>query len=250
MQVPPTPPWSPGNQNAPFTLFDSRMAPLIPFAIRGMIWYQGESNAAQAGVYRRLLPLLIRDLRLTWGQGEFPFLQVQLANHKMSSEHPMTSAWAELRDAQFAALSEPGTGMAVAIDVGDAHDIHPRDKRTVGLRLARWALGECYGLGGTASGPLYAGMSVEADGRIRCRFRHANGLRTRDGKAPSHLDIAGSDRRFMRAQAMIEGEILVVWCDQVARPVAVRYAWADNPAGCNLINGDDLPASPFRSDAW
>jgi sialate O-acetylesterase len=250
IQNPPATAWNPGSPNAPYTLFDSRLAPLIPYGITGAIWYQGESNASEADVYRSLLPQMIRDWRRAWGQGDFPFLQVQLANFHPAHDQPTSSEWAELRDAQLATLAEPANGMAVAIDVGEAEDIHPRDKRTVGLRLARWALAEMYHRGGVPSGPLFNGMTIEADGRVRCTFRHAAGLRTRDGKAPSHVDIAGLDRTFVRAQARIEGETLVAWSDQITRPAAIRYAWADNPAGCNLVNGEDLPASPFRSDAW
>jgi sialate O-acetylesterase len=240
----------PGDPNAPYTLFDSRLAPLIPYAIRGAIWYQGESNTPEPEVYRTLLPAMIRDWRRAWGQGDFPFLQVQLANFMDAAEKPVRSQWAELRDAQLATLAVPATGMAVAIDVGEAKDIHPTDKRSVGKRLARWALAEHYGCGGVPSGPLFAGMVVEAQGRVRCRFRHAGGLRTRDGKAPSHVCIAGRDRLFVWAEARIEGETLVAWHPQVPQPAAVRYAWADNPEGCNLVNAEDLPASPFRSDAW
>ena len=248
LQISPTPPWMPGDRNSPFTLFDSRIAPLIPYGIRGVIWYQGESNTAQPEVYRQLLPQLIRDWRRAWGQGDFPFLQVQLANHYPASDQPMHSAWAELRDVQLAGLSEPATGMAVAIDVGEADDIHPRDKRSVGQRLARWALADSYGLGGTPSGPLFSGAGIEPDGRVRCRFRHAAGLRTSDVSAPSHLDLAGIDQIFVRAEAAIEGETMVVWSPAISSPVTVRYAWADNPAGCNLVNGEGLPASPFRGD--
>ena len=246
----PEAPLAPGNPHAPYTLYDSRVAPIIPYAIRGTLWYQGESNAHEAATYRRLLPLMIRDWRRAWGQGDFPFLHVQLANWQAVTKQPVSSAWAELRDAQLATLAEPATGMAVAIDVGDAKDIHPTDKRTVGERLARWALAETYGRGGVPSGPLFAGMTVEADGRLRCRFRHAGGLGTRDGKAPSHVAIAGTNRNFVWATAQIEGDTLVAWSPMLSKPVAVRYAWADNPAGCNLVNGEDLPASPFRSDAW
>ena len=250
IQTPPTPLWMPGDKNAPWTLFDSRLAPLIPYALRGVAWYQGESNVAESALYRRLLPQLIRDWRRAWGQGDFPFIQVQLANHQPPSNGPIHSRWAGVRDAQLAALAEPATGLAVAIDVGEAEDIHPRDKRTVGLCLTRWALAETYCRGGLPSGPLFSGAIVEADGRMRCRFRHATGLRTRDGAMPSHIDLAGPDRVFIRAQAVIDGESLVVWSPEIRRPVAVRYAWADNPAGCNLINDEDLPASPFRSDDW
>ena len=251
VQTPPAAQMAPGNANAPYTLFDSRLAPLIPYGIRGAIWYQGESNAGEPAVYRRLLPQMIADWRRAFGQGDFPFLQVQLANYMAVSEQPRQSNWAELRDAQKAvALEDPRGGFAVAIDVGDAKDIHPTDKRSVGERLARWALAESYGLGGAPCGPLFSGMTVEADGRVRCRFRHAAGLRTKDGKAPSHVAIAGSDRVFTWAEARIEGDTLVAWSAQVPKPSAVRYAWADNPDGCNLVDADGCPASPFRSDAW
>ncbi len=250
MQSPPTMMWGDGNPNSPYILFDSRLSPLIPYAIRGAIWYQGESNAHEATLYRRMQPLMIDDWRRAWGQGAFTFLQVQLANFRLAGDGTARSDWAELRDAQFATLAEPATGMAVAIDVGDADDIHPRDKRTVGERLARWALAETYGRGGPPSGPLFTDMTVEAGGRARCRFRHAAGLRTLDGKPPSHVAIAGIDKVFVRAQAAIDGDTLVAWSPAVPRPASVRYAWADNPVGCNLVNAAALPASPFRSDSW
>ncbi|HAT10255.1 MAG TPA: 9-O-acetylesterase [Planctomycetes bacterium] len=238
------------NPNAPYTLFDSRLAPLIPYAIRGAIWYQGESNAGEPKVYKRLLPAMIHDWRRAWGQGDFAFLQVQLANYMPAADGPRPSDWAELRDAQTATLAVPETGMAVAIDVGDANDIHPTDKRTVGERLARWALSRTYARGGVPCGPLFQCLTVEADSRLRCRFAHAAGLRTKDGKPPYRVAIAGWDRLFMWAEARIEGDTLVVWHKDIAQPVAVRYAWADNPEGCNLVNAEGLPASPFRSDAW
>lgn len=237
-------------RNSPCTLFDSRLAPLIPYVIRGAIWYQGESNTHEPIAYRRLMPAMIRDWRHAWGQGDFPFLQVQLANFKLEMDQPGASEWAELREAQLMALAEPATGIAVAIDVGEGNDIHPLDKRSVGLRLARWALAQTYGRGGRPGGPLFSGKSIEAGGRVRCRFAHGAGLRTRDGKAPSHVAIAGVDRVFVWAETAIEGDTLVAWSPQVACPLAVRYAWADNPLGCNLVNGDDLPASPFRTDTW
>lgn len=250
LQTPPAVLLGAGNPNSPYTLFDSRLAPLIPYGIRGVIWYQGESNAAEAVVYRRLLPLMIRDWRRAWGQGDFPFLVVQLANYMADQGVPVRSAWAELRDAQLAALAVPNTGLAVTIDVGDALDIHPPDKRSVGERLARWALAETYGQGNVPSGPLFESMTIEAGGRVRCRFRHAVGLATRDGAAPLRVTLAGIDRMFVSAEARIEGETLVAWHPKIPRPAAVRYAWADNPVGCNVINGAGLPASPFRSDAW
>ncbi|MEI9999147.1 MAG: sialate O-acetylesterase [Verrucomicrobiota bacterium] len=239
-----------GNPNSPYILFDSRVHPLLPYGIAGVIWYQGESNAAEARLYRRLLPLMIRDWRRAWGQGDFPFLQVQLANYQAPATEPGPSDWAELREAQAAALAEPNTGMAVAIDVGDAADIHPRDKRSVGLRLAWWALAEIYGRGGVPSGPLYTHATSEARGRLRIHFRHAAGFKTRDGQAPHHVAIAGPDRKFLWAESDIEGETLLVWHPAILHPVAVRYAWATNPDGCNLVNAAGLPASPFRTDTW
>jgi sialate O-acetylesterase len=238
------------NPNSLSILFDSRITPLLPYGIRGVIWYQGESNASEAELYRRLMVTMIRDWRRAWGQGDFPFLQVQLANYQAPQKEPCSSQWAELRDAQFAALSEPNTGMAVAIDVGEAGDIHPRDKRSVGLRLAQWALAENYGRGGLASGPLYAGKTDMANGRIRIHFRNATGLRTREGGAPQHVAIAGLDKKFVWAQSIIEGESLIVWHPEIAQPLSVRYAWAENPDTCNLVNAVDLPASPFRTDSW
>ncbi len=250
MQTPPNPLWGEDNHNSPYALFNGQIAPVLPYGIRGAIWYQGESNAGEAALYRRQLPAMIRDWRRVWGQGDFPFLHVQLANFNVPVVQPGQSCWAELREAQTATLAEPNTGMAVSIDVGDAYDIHPRDKRSVGLRLARWALAETYGRGGVPSGPLYAGMAVESGGRIRCRFQHGAGLRTSDGATPKQVAIAGLDRKFIWAEAAIEGDTLVAWHPSVPRPVAVRYAWADNPAGCNLVNAEGLPASPFRTDAW
>lgn len=251
VQTPPAAQLAPGNPNAPCTLFYSRLAPLIPYGLRGVIWYQGESNAGEPAVYRRLLPQMIADWRRAFGQGDIPFLQVQLANYMAESAQPKQSSWAELRDAQAAtALEDPAGGFAVAIDVGDAKDIHPTDKRSVGERLARWALAAHYRLGGAPCGPLYEGMAIEAGGRVRVRFRHADGLRTRDGQAPAHVAIAGANRVFVWAQTAIEDGTLLAWHPDVPRPAAVRYAWADNPAGCNLVAGDGAPAAPFRSDAW
>ena len=250
VQTVPSLPMGPGDRNAPYTLFESRMAPLIPYGVRGFLWYQGEQNVSEAAIYRQLLPLLIRDWRRAFGQGDLPFLQVQLANVERVVDQPGPSEWAMLRDAQKAALSEPATGMVVAIDVGEAADVHPRDKRSVGERLARWALAETYGRGGLPSGPLYAGMTIEAGNRVRIRFQYGSGLRTNDGGRPQRVAIAGIDRVFIWAQAAIEGDTLVVWHPEIKRPVAVRYAWADNPEGCNLVNDAGLPASPFRTDPW
>jgi sialate O-acetylesterase len=247
---PPDQEWGAGNPNSPHILFDNRLSPIIPYGLRGVIWYQGESNADEAGLYRRMLPLMIRDWRRAWGQGDFTFLQVQLANYCYCLPRPAGSRWAELREAQLEALEEPATGMAVAIDIGEALNIHPANKRDVGLRLARWALSETYGHGGVPMGPLFSGMKIEAGGRVRCSFRHlGKGLEARGG-ALRHFAVAGKDRVFQWAEAVIEGETVTARCAEVPEPVAVRYAWADNPEGCNLYNKEGLPAPPFRSDSW
>ena len=243
----PQPP-GPANQNNPTVLYNAMLAPLAPYAIRGAIWYQGESNAGRAYQYRTLFPAMIRDWRRAWGGGDFPFYFVQLANWKARKEDSIDSEWAELREAQTMTLREPNTGMAVAVDIGNPDDIHPRNKLDVGLRLARWALADTYGLKVEQSGPLYDSFSVEG-GRVRLRFKHAAGLKTRDGSAPRGFYVAGPDRKFRPAEARIEGEEVVVWSPEVPRPAAVRYAWADNPAA-TLYNRENLPASPFRTDDW
>lgn len=247
----PPPPFGHGNPNSPHILFDSRVHPLLPYAIAGTIWYQGESNAAEAERYARMLPAMISDWRRAWGQGDWPFIQVQLANYMQRAEQPGQSNWAELRDAQVrAAAAVPGASYAVAIDVGEADDIHPRDKRSVGERLARIALAETYGRDVVPRGPTFRCAVMEAEGRVRVRFDYAAGLATRGGGPVRQVSIAGNDRRFRWAEAAIEGETLVAWHPEIPQPAAVRYAWADNPDDANLVNAEDLPAGPFRSDSW
>jgi sialate O-acetylesterase len=239
----------PSNQNSPTVLYNAMLAPLFPYAIRGAIWYQGESNAGRAYQYRTLFPAMIRDWRAAWGIGDFPFYFVQLANWKARPQDSIDSEWAELREAQTLTLAAaPNTGMAVAIDIGDPEDIHPRNKLDVGQRLARWALADTYGLKLEKSGPLYDSFKVEGD-RVRVSFKHAGGLKTRDGAAPAGFYVAGADRKFVPAEARVEKDEVVVWSKEVPAPVAVRYAWADNPPA-NLYNSDGLPASPFRTDDW
>jgi sialate O-acetylesterase len=225
------------------------IAPLTRFAIRGAIWYQGESNASRAYQYRTLFPTMIRNWRRAWGEGAFPFYFVQLANWQPVKSEPGESEWAELREAQSLTLAEPHTGMAVIIDIGDAKDLHPRNKLDVGHRLAIWALADIYGEKIESSGPLFSSASVESN-KIRIKFKHvAGGLKTSDGGPPKGFAIAGEDHKFVWADARIDGNDVVVWSNDVPKPVAVRYAWADNPV-CNLYNTVDLPASPFRTDNW
>ncbi len=237
------------NPRAPTSLYNGMIAPLLPYGIAGAIWYQGEANANRAYQYRTLFPAMIKDWRKNWGQGTFPFLFVQLANFMAVNNEPMESAWAELREAQLMTLNLPETGMAVIIDIGEADDIHPKNKQDVGKRLALWALAKTYEQDIAYSGPLYRSMVVE-DGKAIIHFDHAgDGLVARGGERLKGFSIAGEDREFVWADAKIEGGTVVVQSDQVNEPVAVRYAWANNPV-CNLYNEAGLPASPFRTDDW
>lgn len=239
----------PHSANRPTILYNGMIAPLIPFAIRGAIWYQGEGNSDRAYQYRRLFKTLIQDWRSHWNQGDFPFLFVQLANFMNTKPEPEEAAWAELREAQLMALSLPNTGMAVAIDIGDAIDIHPKNKQEVGKRLALNALNLVYDQEIEYSGPIYKSKTIEGN-KIRLFFDHAdNGLTTPDNEELKGFAIAGSDKKFHWAQAEIDSNSIVVWNDKIKNPLAVRYAWASNPA-CNLYNKAGLPASPFRTDEW
>lgn len=234
----------------PTYLYNGMIAPLAPYAIRGVIWYQGESNVGRAREYRKLFPAMIRNWRRAWRQGDFPFLFVQLANILEVQKQPdLPSGWAELREAQTMSLSVPDTAMVVIIDIGDAVDIHPRNKQEVGWRLAQAALGTVYGRSVVYSGPIYDGMEIEGN-RICLHFKHVGGGLTPNwmGKLRGFA-IAGEDRHFVWADAKVEGESVVVSSDQVAKPVAVRYGWAENPIG-NLYNKAGFPASPFRTDDW
>ena len=236
------------NRN-PSSLYNGMIAPLVPYTMRGVIWYQGESNARGAYAYRRLFPAMIRDWRKQWGQGDVPFLFVQLANYGAAPEQPGESQWAELREAQLMALGEPNTAMAVIIDIGDAKDIHPKNKQGVGERLSLAALKLAYGRDVAYSGPLYKAMTVDK-GAVRLAFTQTGkGLVAKGGETLKGFAIAGADKKFVWADAKINGDTVVVSSSEVAEPVAVRYAWADNPV-CNLYNADGLPASPFRTDRW
>ncbi len=236
-------------QYYPSVLFNTMINPVIPYGIKGFIWYQGESNAGAAYDYRKLFPMLIADWRKRWQQGNLPFLFVQLANYMKTKPLPSESEWAELREAQTLTLSQPNTGMACIIDIGEANDIHPKNKQEVGRRLALIANKKVYKQECIASGPTYQTFLKE-DSRIRINFANTgSGLSTKDGKEVTGFAVAGKDKQFYWAKATIEGNEVIVYADKVAEPVAVRYAWADNPE-CNLVNSEGLPATPFRTDEW
>lgn len=238
-----------GNPNQPSVLYNSMIKPLLPYAIKGAIWYQGESNVGRAEQYAKLFPAMIADWRKSWGQGDFPFLFVQLAPYAYNKQMD-TKQLPELWEAQLRTLTaSPNTGMAVTTDIATVNDIHPPNKQDVGARLALWALATTYGKADLAySGPLYESSAVE-DNKIRVRFKHATGLKLNDSKPGQHFTIAGEDMKFVPATATIDGETVVVTAAEVAKPVAVRFGWSDT-AEPNLFNGAGLPASPFRTDAF
>ena len=235
----------------PSTFFNSRVHPLIPFAIKGIIWYQGEANTSYAVEYRTLFQTLITDWRAQWGQGDFPFLFVQLANWGGAPpEKPMPNVWAELREAQAQALTLPNTGMAVAIDVGEAAAMHPRNKQAVGARLALAAQAVAYGEQLLHSGPVFRSATIDG-ARIRLTFDAVGGGLIAKGGGPLRsFAIAGQDQVFVWADTVINSDnTLVVSAAAVPQPVAVRYGWYHNP-DCNLANAEGLPAVPFRTDTW
>jgi sialate O-acetylesterase len=243
-------PASPQLQDKPTFLFNAMIHPILNLSIRGAIWYQGESNTERAYQYRTLLPLLIKDWQKLWNIHNFPFLIVQLANYNPAATEPGDSNWAELREAQLMALKLKNTAMVVTIDIGEANDIHPKNKQEVGRRLALAARKVAYGENTVYSGPIYQRMGIEK-GKIRLQFKHTgNGLVVKNGEELQGFTVAGADHKFIQAKASIEGNTVVVWNDAVVEPVAVRYAWADNPEGSNLYNQEGLPASPFRTDDW
>jgi sialate O-acetylesterase len=231
----------------PGTLWNGMVAPLVPYAMRGVIWYQGESNAARAEQYATLFPALIGDWREQWGQGDFPFLFVQLANFRARRDAPGESVWAELREAQRLTLGVvPATGMAVTIDIGDAKNIHPKDKQDVGARLAAWALSKVYGRDVVPSGPLFRAATRQGRALV-LEFDHAQGLHSRDGGPLQGFAVADRPLHWVWARAHVRDDTVVVEVPAGTRARYVRYAWADNPA-CNLVNAAGLPASPFRTD--
>lgn len=240
------------DRHHPSNLYNAMVAPLVPYAIRGGIWYQGESNAGRAYQYRTLMPTMITSWRDAWDQGDFPFYMVQLANFREIKDEPVESDWAELREAQMMTIDAiPNVGVACITDIGAAKDIHPKDKQNVGKRLARLALVNDYGMDGiTLQGPTYRSIDIEA-GKCVVHFdTYGSKLTTYYREPLTGFAIAGADKKWRWAQAKITGpDTVEVWHPEVKEPLAVRYNWADNPQG-TLFSEMYLPAYPFRTDDW
>ena len=261
--MPPAEPWITGNEQQPTRLYHGMVAPVVPFAVRGVLWYQGEGNAADPAKYADKMAALVGGWRGLWSDPQMPFYYVQLAGFQTSdsSKPEMGDGWARLREEQLKALSILHSGMAVAIDIGEAEDIHPKNKQDVGRRLARWALARTYGKDLVPSGPVYKSHRA-GEGKVVVEFDHADSglfVGTKDGlKDPLPSDdgqlpwiaIAGADKQFKWAEVFLDGPRLVVWHKEVPEPVAVRYAFTQNPEGAKLYNEEGIPASPFRTDDW
>lgn len=243
---PPQPPLGPGSRKTPSGLFNAMIHPLLPFGIRGVIWYQGEDNAPRFTEYPDLFATMITQWRRDFGQGDFPFYFVQLANIDRKTD-PSGVQWAFQREAQATALKLPQTGMCVTADIGEADDIHPKNKQEVGRRLALIALALTYETDGEYAGPVFRKATPEHNA-MRVSFDHARGLRLLDG-VQGTFELAGADRIFHPASATVDGETLLVTSPEVSVPAAIRYAWRNNPA-VTIYNAANLPASPFRSDDW
>lgn len=244
----PQPPTGPSHPHRPSSLYNGMIAPIIPYGIRGAIWYQGESNASRAYQYRHIFKDMIRDWRDKWGQGDFPFYFVQLANFMQVDEEPTDAAWPELREAQNMALELPNTGVALAIDIGEADDIHPRNKQEVGRRLALNALSQIHGQNVVHQGPRFYRMEIEDD-VAKLYFWDGGADLMVKGDELKGFAIADEHGDFVWAEAELVDGHVEVWSPQVPEPVAVRYAWSNNPVA-NLYNEAGLPASPFRTDEW
>jgi len=225
------------------------IAPLTNYAIKGAIWYQGESNTGYPNNYATLMQTLIKDWRSKWDLGDFPFFFVQLANFMESRTEPTESAWATLRQEQLRTLSVANTGMAVAIDIGNWNDIHPENKSEVGHRLALLARKQVYGDSNlVAMGPWYQSMKIVGN-KIMLSFNtQGSALVSKNNKPLKHFAIAGVDKKYVWANARIEGNTIFVWSEKIKNPISVRYAWVDNPEGANLYNKEGLPASPFTTE--
>lgn len=237
-------------QYTPTALYNAMIAPFISYALKGIIWYQGESNVGKPEVYERLLPALATDWRAQFKQPDLPFLYVQLPGFQDRTFVPTESAMAVLREGQLKSLSIPKSGMVVTLDLGEWNDIHPLSKKPIGERLALAARKIAYGEAIVTSGPIFESSQVEGK-QIRIRFRETGGglaINQTDEDELMYFAIAGKDKKFVWAKAKIEGNSVLVWSDEISEPMYVRYAWADNPDGANLINKEGLPASPFRTD--
>ena len=235
-------------QNQPSALYNSMIAPLVGYTMKGFLWYQGESNTGRPAEYAKLQPAMIQDWRAKWNQPNAPFLFVQLPGFMDYNYTPSESQWAQFREAQLKSLSVPNTGMAVAIDLGEWNDIHPDRKKPVGDRLALAAEKIAYSENIVYSGPIYQSQQIDGNKIILSFSNVGSGLITNDGEELSEFAIAGEDKKFVWAKATISGDKIIVSNDAVANPMYVRYAWADNPVNPNLYNKEGLPASPFRTD--
>jgi sialate O-acetylesterase len=246
----------PGNRFTPSGIYNGEIAPLAPFAIRGVVWYQGEHNSTRAHQYRKMLPAFIHDWRRLWANADLPFLVVQLPNFGLvQTDFPRPSFWAEMREAQAMALALPHVSLAVTIDLGAPKDdpsaeapIHPKNKQDVGHRLTLLAEHDIYGMDVPAWSPSFKSMQIEGDS-VRIEFDHAEGLKTAGGGPVQGFALAGEDQKFYWATATLNQNAVVLRADAVKKPVAVRYGWADAPNG-NLYNAANLPARPFRTDDW
>lgn len=241
-----------GPNDFPTLLFNGMINPIVPFGIRGAIWYQGEANAYRAKQYQRIFPNLITDWRARWNQGDFPFYWVQLANYMNPANQPSESTWAELREAQSMTLKLPNTGMASAIDIGDTKDIHPKNKQDVGKRLALNALKLTYGKELVCTGPTFQNMKTDGSKVIVTFSNTGSGLKVNNKYGYINgFAVAGNDRKFHWAKAIqLDKTSVAIYSEEVKNPVAVRYGWADNPDDLNLYNSESLPANPFRTDTW
>ena len=236
----------------PSLLYNAMINPLIPYAFKGVLWYQGESNASRAKQYKVAFPLMITDWRTKWNQGDFPFYFVQLSTFDESGGNSKKgSRWAELREAQTETLKLPNTGMAVTTDIGNALDIHPTNKKDVGLRLAAIALNNDYGKKQVFSGPMYKSQEIKGNQIILSFTSIGTGLSTAyKNENIKGFEIAGADKIFYPAKAIIKDNKVIVSSENVLNPVAVHYGWADDDTDINLYNRENFPASPFRTDNW
>ncbi len=236
----------------PTLLFNGMLSPLIPYAIKGAVWYQGESNVSRAYQYRKAFPLLITDWRTHWKQGDFPFYFVQLTTfNENNGNSNKGSAWAEMRQSQALTLTLPNTGMAVTTDIGDPKDIHPANKQDVGLRLAQIALNKTYNKENVYTGPVFSSIKIDANKAILSFTNVGSGLKTTDKYGyVKGFEIAGADKKFKYANAKIEGNNIVLYQNEIEKPIAVRFSWADDASESNLFNKEGFPAAPFRTDDW